>query len=97
MVKDPEKFQEVSRALLGQLQKIKATRDEEGLKNLFEKYAPLDEINSDWAQAIIKRGESLKINSGYVEQPWIVTSSSRFKSLGGKTLESIAPFWHEAF
>ncbi len=97
VVKDPEKFQEVSRALLGQLQKIKATRDEAGLKNLFEKYAPLDEINSDWAQAIIKRGESLKINSGYVEQPWIVTSSSRFKSLGGKTLESIAPFWHEAF
>ncbi len=97
VVKDYDKFYELSKVLLGELQNIKATRNEEGLKKLFEKYAPLDEINSQWAQAIIKRGENLKINSGYVEQPWKVTSDLRFKSMGGKTLESVAPFWHEAF
>ncbi|MFM8314932.1 MAG: hypothetical protein ACKOA8_11665, partial [Deltaproteobacteria bacterium] len=79
------------------LQTIKATRNEEALKKLFEKYAPLDEIQSDWAQAIIKRGENLKINSGYVEQPWKVTPNLKFQAMGGTTLDSVAPFWHEAF
>jgi dipeptidyl-peptidase-3 len=97
IVKDYDKFYEVSKALLGELQTIKATRNEEALKKLFEKYAPLDEIQSDWAQAIIKRGENLKINSGYVEQPWKVTPNLKFQAMGGTTLDSVAPFWHEAF
>lgn len=97
VVKDYDKFYEVSKALLGELQSIKANRNDEGLKTLFEKYAPLDEINSDWAQAIIKRGENLKINSGYVEQPWKITSKLKFDSLGNKTLEGIAPHWGESF
>jgi hypothetical protein len=97
VVKDYDKFYEVSKALLGELQSIKANRNDEGLKNLFEKYAPLDEINSDWAQAIIKRGENLKINSGYVEQPWKITSKLKFEPLGDKTLEGIAPYWSESF
>ena len=97
VVKDYDKFYEVSKSLLGELQSIKANRNDEGLKTLFDKYAPLDEINSDWAQAIIKRGENLKINSGYVEQPWKITSKLKFESLGDKTLESIAPHWSESF
>lgn len=97
VVKNYEKFFEVSNSLLSELQSIKANRNEEGLKKLFDKYAPLNEINSDWAQAIIKRGENLKINSGYVEQPWKITPKLQFKSLGDKTIESIAPFWSEAF
>lgn len=97
VVKDYDKFYEVSKALLGELQSIKANRNDEGLKNLFEKYAPLDEINSDWAQAIIKRGENLKINSGYVEQPWKITSKLKFEPLGDKTLEGIAPYWSDSF
>lgn len=97
VVKDYEKFYEVSKNLLGELQSIKANRNEEGLKTLFQKYAPLDEIESDWAQAIIKRGENLKINSGYVEQPWKINANLKFESMGGKTLESVASFWHEAF
>lgn len=97
IVKDYEKFYYVSKNLLGELQSIKANRNEDGLKILFQKYAPLEEINSDWAQAIIKRGENLKINAGYVEQPWKITPSLQFQSMGGKTLESVATFWHETF
>lgn len=97
IVNDYEKFYTVSKNLLAELQSIKANRNEKGLKELFQKYAPLDEIDSGWAQAIIKRGENLKINAGYVEQPWKITPTLQFKSLGDKTLESIAPFWHAAF
>lgn len=97
IVKDYEKFYEVSKSLLGELQSIKANRNEDGLKKLFQVYAPLDEINSDWAQAIIKRGENLKINAGYVEQPWKITPALQFRTMGGTTLESVASFWHEAF
>lgn len=97
IVKDYEKFYEVSKSLLGELQSIKANRNEDALKKLFKNYAPLEEINSDWAKAIIKRGENLKINSGYVEQPWKITPALQFREMGGKSLESVAPFWHEAF
>jgi hypothetical protein len=92
-VVDYDKFQNVARAVLGELQAIKANREEARLKELFSKYAPLDAIREPWAQAVIKRGEKLVINAGYVEQPWRVTPDGKYESLGGETLESIAPFW----
>jgi hypothetical protein len=69
-----------------------------GLSHGFLSFDPLptDEqsaIREPWAQAVIKRGEKLVINAGYVEQPWRVTSDGKYESLGGETLESIAPFW----
>ncbi len=92
-VVDYDKFQNVARAVLGELQAIKANREEARLKGLFSTYAPLDAIREPWAQAVIKRGEKLAINAGYVEQPWRVTPDGKYESLGGETLESIAPFW----
>ncbi len=94
VVKDYNKFHDISRDLLGELQLIKAVRDEAGLKSLFAKEAPLDEIQKPWAQAIIKRGQDLLINAGYVEQPWKINGkSTSYESFGGKTLDAIAPFW----
>jgi hypothetical protein len=92
-VKDYDKFQQVANDLLGELQAIKANREEAKLKELFAKYAPLDAVQEPWAQAIIQRGKDLKINAGYVEQPWRVTADGKYESFGGTTLESIAPFW----
>jgi len=92
-VKDYDKFQQVVRNLLGTLQDIKAERKEKALQDLFTDDAPLDAINSAWAQAIIRRGEDLKINAGYVEQPWRISPNLKYQTLGGKTLESVAPFW----
>lgn len=92
-VKDYDKFKKVATDQLAELQRIKAVRDVEGLKRIFDRYAPLDTITAPWAQAVIKRGENLKINAGYVEQPWRVSKSLKFESYGGKTLESTAPFW----
>jgi hypothetical protein len=92
-VVDYDKFQTVARAVLRELQAIKANREEARLKELFSKYAPLDAIREPWAQAVIKRGERLAINAGYVEQPCRVTPDGKYESLGGETLESIAPFW----
>ena len=91
-----DKFQTVVRDLLGELQAIKANRDEADLKKLFEKYAPLDAIAQPWAQAIIRRGANLVINAGYVEQPWRITPEGKYESFGGTTLESIAPYWKQA-
>jgi dipeptidyl-peptidase-3 len=88
-----DQFQKVARDLLEEVQAIKAKREEEKLKALFEKYAPLDAIRQPWAQAVIRRGERLVINAGYVEQPWRVTRDGKYETFGGKTLESIAPFW----
>jgi hypothetical protein len=93
VVKDYAKFQEVARELLGTLQHIKAVRDEAGLKDLFAKYAPLEAIHQPIWQGIIARGRELKINAGYIEQPWKVTADGKFQALGGNTLESIAPFF----
>lgn len=93
VVKDYDKYYQISRELLGELQRIKAVRDEAGLKALFATEAPLEAINEPWAQAIILRGESLRINAGYVEQPWRIARDGRYEGLGGKTLEAIAEFW----
>lgn len=92
-VTDYGKFHQVAVEQLSKLQLIKATRDEAGLKDLFARLAPLEEINKTWAQAVVKRGENLKINAGYIEQPWSVNSQLEFEAFGGKTLESIAPYW----
>jgi dipeptidyl-peptidase III len=93
VVKDYGKFHTVAKELLGELQSIKANRDEKSLKRLFETEAPLDDIHKPWAVAIIKRGEPLKINAGYVEQPWRVSEDGKFEVFGSKTLESVAPYW----
>ena len=92
-VVDYDQFQNVARAVLGELQAIKANREEKQLKALFSEYAPLSAIEQPWAQAVIRRGQHLAINAGYVEQPWRVTAEGKYEMLGGNTLESIAPFW----
>ena len=94
-VKSYEKFYEVAVNLLGELQSIKANREEAKLTHLFETYAPLDAIKEPWAQSIIERGKDLKINAGYVEQPWAVVSGPEFRSFGGTDLESIAPYFNK--
>ena len=55
----------------------------------------MNAIKEAWAQAVIDRGKDLKINAGYVEQPWRVNSDMVFESFGGTTLESIAPFFEK--
>jgi hypothetical protein len=93
-VVDYDQFQSVARAVLGELQAIKANRQEDQLKTLFSEYALLSAIEQPWAQAVIHRGQHLAINAGYVEQPWRVTAEGKYEILGGSTLESIAPFWN---
>jgi dipeptidyl-peptidase-3 len=92
-VVDYDQFQSVARAVLGELQAIKANRQEDQLKTLFSEYALLSAIEQPWAQAVIHRGQHLAINAGYVEQPWRVTAEGKYEIQGGSTLESIAPFW----
>jgi dipeptidyl-peptidase III len=92
-VVDYDQFQDVARAVLGELQAIKANREADQLKALFNEYALLSAIEQPWAQAVIHRGQHLAINAGYVEQPWRVTAEGKYEMLGGSTLESIAPFW----
>ena len=91
-VSDYDRFQSAVRTVLGELQAIKANREENQLKELFSKYAPLSAIGQPWAQAVIQRGRRLAINAGSVEQPWRVTAEGQYEILGGNTLESIAPF-----
>ena len=93
VVKDYEKFHDVASELLGELQRIKAIRDENALKALFAKFSPLEAIGLPWAQAVIERGKDLRINAGYVEQPWAISADGKYSGFGGETLESIAPFW----
>ena len=92
-VVDYDQFQNAARTVLGELQAIKANREEQQLKALFADDAPLSAIEQPWAQAVIRRGEHLAINAGYVDQPWRVTADGKYEMLGGITLESIAPFW----
>jgi dipeptidyl-peptidase-3 len=92
MVVNYDEFHRIARELLGQLQAIKANRQEAELKELFARYAPLDAINQAWAQAIISRGQKLAINAGSIDQPWRITHDGKYEALGGTTLESIAPY-----
>ncbi|MBI3544008.1 MAG: hypothetical protein HY075_12120 [Deltaproteobacteria bacterium] len=94
-VKDYAKFHDVAVGLLAELQRIKAVRDEAALKTLFEQKAPLDAIHLPWAQAIVKRGERLAVNSGAIEQPWRVSRKGEFKTLCETLLlEDAAQQWH---
>ena len=68
-VVDYDQFQSVARAVLGELQAIKANREEQQLKAIFSDHAPLSAIDEPWAQAVIHRGQHLAINAGFVEQP----------------------------
>jgi parallel beta-helix repeat protein len=95
VVVDYDLYQKVARDLLEELQAIKANREADNLRQLFEKSAPLDAIHEPWAQAIIRRGQDLLINAGYVEQPWRVTADGKYERFGGRTLESIAPYWKQ--
>src|SRR5262249_52055691 len=90
---DYDKFHQVAHDLLGELQAIKANRQEQKLKELFERDAPLDAIHEPWAQAVIRRGQDLAINAGSVDQPWRITRDGKYEVQGGKTLESIPPYW----
>jgi dipeptidyl-peptidase-3 len=94
-VVDYDQFQKVAREVLGELQAIKANRQEKELETLFSEYAPLAAIGQPWAQAVIRRGQHLAVNAGYVEQPWRVTADGKYEVLGGSTLESIAPYWKQ--
>jgi hypothetical protein len=96
VVADYDKFHEVAREVLGELQDIKANRREQQLKDLFARYAPLDAINQPWAQAVIRRGKDLALNAGFVDQPWRVTRGGKYETFGGTTLESIAPYWRKS-
>lgn len=93
MVADYDKFHEVARDVLGELQAIKANRENGKLKELFIRSAPLDAIGQPWAQAVIRRGQHLAYNAGSIDQPWRVTPDGRFETQGGTTLESVAAFW----
>ncbi len=94
-VADYDDFYEVSKELLGELQMIKANKETQKLVDLFAKDAPLEAIEEPWAKAIVKRGQDLKINAGYVEQPWWVTEDGKYLSEGDRTLDSIAPHWNK--
>ena len=93
VVTDYDKFQQVAHDLLGELQAIKANRQQKELKELFERYSPLDAINQPWARTVIERGKDLAINAGSIDQPWRVTHDGKFETFGGTTLESIAAYW----
>jgi dipeptidyl-peptidase-3 len=93
VVVDYDKFHQVARDVLGELQAIKANRQSDKLKELFSRYAPLEAIHQPWAEAMIRRGETLAINAGSVDQPWRISADGKFETFGGTTLESIAPYW----
>lgn len=92
-VVDYDRFQNVSRDLLAELQRIKATRDEEALRNLLAQDAPLAAANQDWAQSAIARGAGLAYNAGVVEQPWQITRQLRLRTLGNPTLLGASSHW----
>jgi hypothetical protein len=94
VVKDYEKVHTTAVELLGELQRIKAVRDEAAMHKLFAEHAPLEAIQEPWAQAVIKRGGKLAINAGSVEQPWQVTPDAKFRLLAIKpVLEKVAQAW----
>jgi len=97
IVKNHDKFFEVARDLLARIQNIKAERKSKELVELFEKDAPLAAVDEAWAKGIIARGENLKINAGYVEQPWRITKKLNLTVWGGMTLESNAGFWKDQY
>lgn len=98
-VKNYELCHKVAVDLLSELQRIKAMRDEVALKALFEKYTPVSSIDTPWAKALVKRGETLVSFYGFVDQPWKVSKDRQTVESQGDTtsLESIAPYWHSFY
>lgn len=90
-ITDYDKYHQVSYELLGELQNIKAEREEAALKELYAKYAPLAAINDAWFQTIIKRGNNLAINAGTFEQPWKIVNGE-VQVFGTLDLEGVAPY-----
>ncbi|MGE4233186.1 MAG: hypothetical protein AB7F43_07645 [Bacteriovoracia bacterium] len=93
VVKDQLAFKKAAADLLAELQKIKATRDEAELKKQFDEKAPLSEADSEWAHAVIKRGQHLRANAGYVEQPWNVRADLTLRTYGDTTVRGVAMHW----
>ncbi|HRK03045.1 MAG TPA: hypothetical protein PLH57_10305, partial [Oligoflexia bacterium] len=94
-VKDYALFHATALKTLEDLQRIKASRGETEMRELFAKYAPLDAINEPWAQAIIERGAKLRMSNGTVEQPWKMNRKGVVKVFGdSSSMESIATFWN---
>jgi len=96
-VKDYSAFHREAVALLGELQRIKALRDDKALKALFAEGAPLEAVGEPWAQAIIRRGQDLLINAGYVEQPWTIGADLTFRPLGAPDLAKATAHWGEFY
>lgn len=90
-VNDYDLFHEVCVQLLGELQLIKAEREEQQLKDLYLKYAPLAAIQDSFWQTVIKRGAGLSINAGTFEQPWVI-EAGKVKVFGELSAEGIAPY-----
>lgn len=90
-IADYEKYHEACVELLATLQNIKAEREEDELKELYKKYAPLEAIREPWLQTIIARGKDLKVNSGTFEQPWEIVKG-KVKVYGNLDREAIAPY-----
>ena len=83
--------------MLGELQAIKANREEKQLKTIFQRVrSALGDRTALGAGTHPPWRNILAINAGYVEQPWRVTAEGKYEMLGGTTLESIAPFWMQA-
>jgi dipeptidyl-peptidase-3 len=91
VVNDYDKYHQVCLSLLGEIQNIKAEREEEALKNLYFKYAPLAAIQESWMQGLIFRGSSLAINAGTFEQPWMIVNDE-VELFGTLTSEGVAPY-----
>ncbi|MBI1859933.1 MAG: hypothetical protein HYR96_03325 [Deltaproteobacteria bacterium] len=96
VVKDYGKAHEVAVALLSELQRIKALREEGALKALFAKYSPTEAINEPWAKILIDRGKDIAFFRGYIDQPWRI-DKHRAQALGERTLEGAAPYWAEFY
>lgn len=55
--------------------------------------APLGAINEPWVQAIIHRGENLKINYASFDQSWIIDADLNFKIVSDTSLEGVSKGW----
>ncbi|HXH32659.1 MAG TPA: hypothetical protein VNJ01_17810 [Bacteriovoracaceae bacterium] len=93
-VVDYDRYLQVCTEVLRDLQHIKAEREEQTLKDIYLKYAPLAAINDSWLQAVIKRGSNLSINAGTFEQPWDIVSGG-VRVYGTLSSEGIAPYFEK--
>jgi dipeptidyl-peptidase-3 len=92
-VVDYHRVQQLSCELLEKLQLYKATKNLNGIKSLFETYAPIQLAQSLWAKALIKRSEGMKMHWASFEQGWDIQKTKNTYSLsldGNETLEDLA-------